>query len=345
MDSVIQFSADDVQEVELPSLPNPYTDWGFTGDDETARWCLYQASLRNGALEQGNDMRLREGQILCDVRDRVPGFFDQWLQAHWPDESRTTVARRMALWERRHDLAGLIGGDEVGDFSAPKNRLHTHVAETLALGGAQPEVIEEVRARLDAGQSVTTEQVAALNRQAKARRKGQPVPRQPQPTEALALSIIRKGELERIREAIALAERAQLVTAADVMAEQRLRDLGKQRFIPGADADFHRMKDGSWVRLPHVAITEAAPETSRISEPEPELTPDTPAASEPVVHQAQGDLVSINRAAEMLGMTYHALTNRLTPSAVEKRGGPFIRDGLAISRDQHGFVRIKPIGC
>ena len=169
--------------------------------------------------------------------------------------------------------------------------------------------------------------------------------RQPQPTEALALSIIRKGELERIREAIALAERAQLVTAADVMAEQRLRDLGKQRFIPGADADFHRMKDGSWVRLPHVAITEAAPETSRISEPEPELTPDTPAASEPVVHHAQGDLVSINRAAEMLGMTYHALTNRLTPSAVEKRGGPFIRDGLAISRDQHGFVRIKPIGC
>lgn len=208
----------------------------------------------------------------------------------------------------------------------------------LSANATPDDVREWVIERCRAGDPPTRKEVQERKRSA-----GQP--RQPQPTEALALSIIRKGDLERIREAIALAERAQLVTAADVMAEQRLRDLGKQRFIPGTDADFHRMKDGSWIRLPHIAITEAAPETSRISEPEPELTLDTPAASEPVVHQAQGDLVSINRAAEMLGMTYHALTNRLTPSAVEKRGGPFIRDGLAISRDQHGFVRIKPIGC
>lgn len=338
MDQVIQLSADDVQEVELPSPPNPYTEWGFTGDEETAQWCLYQASLRNGALEQGNDMRLREGQILCAVRDRVPGFFDQWLKAHWPDESRTTVARRMALWERRHDLAGLIGGEEVGDFSRGKNALPQKALETLAIGGAQPEVIEEVRARLEAGQSVTTEQVADLNRQAKAKRKGQPAARKPQPTESLALSLIRKGELDRMRQALALAERAQLVTAADVMAEQRLRQLPKGSVIYGADADFHRMKDESWVRLPHATGSMPKP----VQEPDP--APVEPLAVESAAEQPQGELMSVERAAEALGLVPHYLTNQLTPSASERRGGPFIKNGFVVTRGQRGLVRVKPIG-
>lgn len=342
MNQVIELSFDDVQEVEFPSLPNPYTDWGFTGDDETARWCLYQASLRNGAIEQGRDMRLQEGKVLCAVRDRVPGFFEQWLKAHWPDESRTTVARRIALWEHRHDLEDLMAADqddESSDFSTRKSELHPHVLETLALGGAQPEVIEEVRSRLDAGESVTTEQVADLNRQAKAKRKGQPVARQPQPTEALALTIIRKGELDRMRDAIALAERAQLVTAADVMAEQRLRDLGKQRFIPGADADFHRMKDGTWVRLPHAIAPDAAPTHM------PDVTPEpVPVTEQQITPQAQGRLISLDRAAEMLGVARHYLTNQLTPSATDKRGGPLIKDGLIVTRGPRGLVHIRPIG-
>lgn len=337
MDQVIQLSADNVQEVELPSLPNPYTDWGFTGDDETARWCLYQASLRNGALEQGNDMRLREGQILCAVRDRVPGFFDQWLKAHWPDESRTTVARRMALWERRHDLAGLIGGEEDGHFPRVGNLLPLTAIEKIAEGGAQPEVIEEVRSRLEAGKSVTTEQVADLNRQAKAKRKGQSLTRKPQPTEALALTIIRKGELDRMRNALALAERAQLVTAADVMAEQRLRQLPKGSVIYGADADFHRMKDGSWIRLPHA--TGFMPEPVQAPDP----APDEPLVVESAVEQPQSELMSLDRAAEMLGIAPLSLSQRLTPSQTAK-WGPLIRNGMTISRDQRGFVRLKPIG-
>lgn len=291
------------------------------------------AMTAQGTVVEGLTSAVRRvldaGQALAWAKSELPhGEYLPWVQ-----QACGLKPQHASQLIKAADWAANVGHVQHLDGLADVKTLFILSADTTT-----EEVREWFMQRCAAGDPPTRKEVQERKRSA-----GQP--RQPQPTEALALSIIRKGELERIREAIALAERAQLVTAADVMAEQRLRDLGKQRFIPGADADFHRMKDGSWVRLPHVAITEAAPETSRISEPEPELTPDTPDASEPVVHQAQGDLVSINRAAEMLGMTYHALTNRLTPSAVKKRGGPFIRDGLAISRDQHGFVRIKPIGC
>lgn len=189
------------------------------------------------------------------------------------------------------------------------------------------EVREWFMERCAAGDPPTRKEVQERKRSA-----GQP--RQPQPTEALALSIIRKGaeELERMRQAIALAECAQLVTPAAVMAEQRLRDLGKQRFIPGADADFHRMKDGGWVRLPHAMAHESPPS------PEPSQL-----AMDPIARPSQGELMSIPQAAKLLGLTCRHLTNCLTPSAFEKRGGPLIKNGHAITRERRGLVRVKPI--
>lgn len=212
--------------------------------------------------------------------------------------------------------------------------LHDTSIETLFILSADT-TTEEVREwfmqRCAAGDPPTRKEVQERKRSA-----GQP--RQPQPTEALALSIIRKGELERIREAIALAERAQLVTAADVMAEQRLRDLGKQRFIPGADADFHRMKDGSWVRLPHATTPQPA------SDPEPEPVHQPQIAIQQITPQPNGELMTVERAAEMIGVTRPSLSQLLTPSASEMRGGPLIRKGLVITREKRGLVRVKPVG-
>ena len=287
------------------------------------------AMTAQGTVVEGLTSAVRRvldaGQALAWAKSELPhGEYLPWVQqACGLKPQRAAELIRAAEWVQMSGTAGTLM--EVGD------------ADTLFILSAKT-TTEEVREwfmeRCAAGDPPTRKEVQERKRSA-----GQP--RQPQPTETLALSIIRKGaeELERMRRAIALAERAQLVTAAAVMAEQRLRDLGKQRFIPGADADFHRMKDGSWVRLPHAAVPE--PASDPISEPEPEQES---AADESAASQPHGELMTVERAAERLGLATHYLTNQLTPSAAEKRGGPFIRNGLVINRDQRGLVRVKPIG-
>jgi hypothetical protein len=161
-------------------------------------------------------------------------------------------------------------------------------------------------------------------------------PRQPQPAEAMALSILRKGELNRIREALQLAESALAVTAFEVMEEQRLRELGKLRFIPGAAADFHRMKDGSWIRLPHAGDVDVTAE---------------PAA--PVAHEAQqsllvmdspkpaaADVVSLGEAAKRIGVKRLTLTAQLAPS---RNPNGITRGGFLITRESWGMVRLAPV--
>jgi hypothetical protein len=332
MGQVIQLAAETAAEDhEMAPFRNPYTELGITCDDETAKWLSHQASLCDGARTQGDQMRLAEGEALCRVRDRLPGVFVNWLKVHWPEQSTTTAYRRIALWERRHELQALTSGDDDGGFFTLKNAPHPTVLETLAMGGAQPEVVAEVKARLDAGQSVTTRLVADLNREIKAKRKGQAVSRKPQPAEALAVSLIRKGqdELARIREAVALAERAEVVTAEQVMQEQRLRQLPKSKLIEGIDADFHRLTDGNWIRLPHPGLLDVAP------------TP--PAAAEPSPHASVMDegLMRMDRAAGLLGLTRAALTNQLTPSSAAKRGEDLIRNGYRVTKEGRGMVRIQ----
>jgi hypothetical protein len=158
-------------------------------------------------------------------------------------------------------------------------------------------------------------------------------PRQHQPAEALALNMIRKGEVDRLRAALALAERAEVVTPQQVMEEQRLRDLGKLRVIPGMAADFHRMKDGSWVRLPHAGEVDVTPTATPEPEPVGGATPVWDAAP----------LLSVGAAAQRLGMKEASLTQSLTPSACEKRNGaPLIRNGFKVTREGRGMVRLTP---
>jgi len=170
-------------------------------------------------------------------------------------------------------------------------------------------------------------------------------PRQPQPAESMALAILRKGELDRIRQALQLAERASTVTAAEVMAEQHLRELGKLRFIPGTAADFHRMKDGSWIRLPHAGDVEvsaveapAVEMPEHVQEPAPEQLPEP----EPRSWDA-APLLSLKAAADRLGMKKHYLNHLLCPASAQKRNGaPLVRNGFKITREGRGMVRLTP---
>lgn len=309
----------------LSPLGRPYQEQGFDGDDETGQWLLLQASRMDGAIQQGWKMRLAQGEILTQVRDRVPGFFDRWLQAHWPQMGRTTVARLMATWEHREALSPFMDDD---NFSREKNSLPVHAVDTLAMGGAVDEVVEEVLRRLNAGEHVGAKDVAKLNREAKARRSGKEVPRPPQPTETLALNLIRKGDLGRVREALNLAEQAQEVDAAAVMAELQLRQLPKGSVIRAVSADFYRLKDERWVRMPHAGQVDVEPEPVTVS------APDMPA-------QAKVRVVSMEQAAEVLGLALTSLKQRISPKQMQEKG-PLIRNGWNATKDGRGFVRLEP---
>lgn len=167
-------------------------------------------------------------------------------------------------------------------------------------------------------------------------------PRQPQPAEAMALSILRKGELGRIREAVQLAEQAAVVSAAEVMEEQRLRELGKLRFISGQAASFHRMNDGSWIRLPHAGDVDVTPAPAVVVELEQLPEPVEPANNCPEWEMAP--LLSLESAADRVGMTRLYLINQLSPSLVKRRkGAPLIRNGFKITREGRGMVRLTPV--
>jgi len=308
-------------------LPRPYQDQGFDGDDETSQWLLLQASRMGGAIQQGWKMRLAQGEILTQVKNRVPGFFDQWLQAHWPEMGRSTVSRLMATWQRRAELTPFI--DDEGNFPHAGNALPIHAIDTIAEGGALPEVVEEVLRRLHEGGHVKVKDVAILNREAKAKRSGNPAPRPPQPAEALALSIIRKGEVERLRAALALAEQAQEMDAQAVMDEIQLRQLPKGRVISHVTADFHRLKDDRWVRLPHAGQIDVIPQ-------------ELPAGGAEPVAENGAKVLTVEQAAAVLGLAANSLRTLISPKQMAAKG-PLVRNGWRASKAGRGQIRLEQV--
>ena len=280
------------------------------------------AELRNQAM-------LAQGMVLTKLGGAVERVIDagntlRWAKATLPHGEylpwvqqacglKERYARKLvqvAEWVNRPHVAGL---EQITD---------TATLFLLSADATPEDVRQWVMERCAAGDPPSRKEV--LERKRSAGR-----PRQPQPAETLALNLIRKGELDRIREALALAERAQVVTPEEVMTEQRLRELGKQRFIPGADADFHRMKDGSWIRLPH-----AAPVVDVAAAPAAPL--------EPHAAVMNTGLMPLERAADLLGMTVQHLRTRLTPGQRAKNG-PLTRNGYRVEREGRGRVRLTPL--
>lgn len=296
-------------------------DYQLITNPEDRDWAESAAGFITFDLGQAVVKVLKTGNILAEAKRRLPhGEYLPWVeQACGLKAQHAQKLIKAAEWANAAHERHL---DQVADI----NTLFLLSADTTT-----EEVREWFMERCAAGPPPSRKEVQERKRSA-----GRPRP--PQPAESLALTILRKGELERVREALALAERAKVVTPAQVMAEQRLRDLGKQRFIPGADADFHRMKDGSWVRLPHATTPQPA------SDPEPKPVHQPQIAIQQITPQPNGELMTVERAAEMIGVTRPSLSQLLTPSASEMRGGPLIRKGLVITREKRGLVRVKPIG-
>jgi len=278
-----------------------------------------QAMLAQGTVVEGLSSAVRRvveaGQALSWAKAELPhGEYLPWVQQACglkPRYAQQLV--QAAEWVNAQSIAHLEGAS----------------IETLFLLSADttPEEVREwFMERCAAGDPPSRKEVQERKRSA-----GQP--RQPQPLETLALNLIRKGEVDRLREALTLAERAEVVTADQVMAEQRLRELGKLRYIAGMEADFHRMKDGSWVRLPHAGDVDV----SVVAEVSAEPAPSPPAWD-------AAPLLSIGSAARRLNMKEKTLTQCLTPSSAARRNGaPFVRNGFKVTREGLGKVRLTPV--
>jgi hypothetical protein len=279
-----------------------------------------QAMLAQGTVVEGLSSAARRvveaGQALSWAKAELPhGEYLPWVQ--------------QACGLKPQYASKLIKAAEWADVAHEQHLDQITDANTLFLLSADttPEEVREwFMERCAAGDPPSRKEVQERKRTA-----GQP--RQPQPLEALALNLIRKGEVDRLREALTLAERAEVVTADQVMAEQRLRELGKLRYIAGMEADFHRMKDGSWVRLPHAGDVDV----SVVAEVSAEPSPSPPAWD-------AAPLLSIESAARRLNMKEKTLTQSLTPSSAARRNGaPFVRNGFKVTREGLGKVRLTPV--
>jgi hypothetical protein len=307
-----------VEVIGSETPPSAEFDYGLISDPDDREWAESAAGFITFGLGQAVVKVLEAGNLLMEAKRRLPhGEYLPWVERACglkPQYAQKLV--KAAEWanaaHERH-LEGITDATTLFLLSADATK---------------EEVREWFMERCAAGNPPTRKEVQERKRAAQQ-------PRQPQPTETLALSILRKGDLNRMREALDLADRAEVVTPAQVMAEQRLRELGKQRFIAGLDADFHRMKDGQWIRLPHAPAAATPPKP----EPEPQAELFT---AESVTQTVHGELVSIKRAAEMLDLSQQYLTNQLTPTAIQKRGGPLTRNGYIVSRSQRGFVLLTP---
>jgi hypothetical protein len=288
-------------------------------DPHAREWAESAAGFITFGLGQAVVKVLEAGNLLIEAKQRLPhGEYLPWVQQACglkPQYAQKLI--KAAEWSNAAHVRHLDGVTD------------TATLFLLSADTTPEEVREWFMERCAAGEPPSRKEVQERKRSARQ-------PRQPQPTEAMALAMIRKGEVDRLREALALAERAEVVAADQVMAEQRLRELGKLRYIAGMDADFHRMKDGSWIRLPHAGNVDVVvvPEKIQDPVPPPPATPSWDATP----------LLSMAAAAERLGMIKTSLNAQLTPAFAAKRNGaPLVRKGYKIEREGRGMVRLTPV--
>jgi hypothetical protein len=290
-----------------------------------------QAKLAQGSVVEGLSSAVRRvidaGQALAWAKSELPhGEYLPWVQ--------------QACGLKPQYAQKLIKATEWASNAAHARHLDGITDATtlfmLSADTTTDEVREWFMERCEAGEVPTRQEVQERKRSAGRTRA-------PQPAEALAVSLIRKGqaELTRIREAVALAERADLVTAEQVMHEQRLRQLPKAKLLEGLEADFHRLKDGSWIRLPHAATVDITPghNPAPIAEEGSQLAF---CAQSPAPPPSVGRAVSLDEAAALLGASRHYVTNRITPSSVATKGD-WVTNGYRVTRAGRGKVCLQEI--
>lgn len=302
----------DIVAVEVPQ--------GFSyeqlQDQRVRNWAMAAAGTIRSNISGAVQKVLEAGNLLQQAKERLPhGEYLPWVQ--------------QACLLKPSYAQKLIQAAEFVNTAHERHLEAVADMNTLFLlsADATPDDVREwFMERCAAGEVPTRAEVAERKRSA-----GRP--RQPQPAEALALSILRKGELDRLRAALALAERASTVTPGEVMEEQRLRNLGKLRFIAGMEADFHRMKDGGWIRLPHAGDVDVTPEPSAAPDLQQSLL---------VMESADsgGCVVSIDEAAKRIGMKRSSLVSQLVPS---QNPNGITRGGFLVTREGRGTVRLTAI--
>jgi hypothetical protein len=207
-----------------------------------------------------------------------------------------------AEWVNREHVPGL---DQITD---------TATLFLLSADATPEDVRQWAMERCAAGNPPSRKDVQQRKRQASGAR-------QPRSVEAVAVSIIRKGELDRMREAVALAEQAQVMTSAQVLDQIGLRQLPKGGSILGAEADFFKLSDGQWVRIQHNGQVDVEPC------PEPVLTQSIRA-------------VPFNLAAQILGCAVPSIKQRISPKQISEKG-TWYKNGYRVTKGARGLVNLE----
>jgi predicted HTH domain antitoxin len=283
----------------------PDFNYELITNEEDREWAEYAAGSIRFGLGQAVLKVLTAGNMLMEAKSRLPhGQYLPWVeQACGLKPSHAQKLIKAAEWANAEHAQHLDGITD------------TTTLFLLSADATPEDVRQWAMERCAAGSPPSRKEVQERKRQASGAR-------QPRTVEAVAVSIIRKGELDRMREAVALAEQAQVMTSAQVLDQIGLRQLPNGGSILGAEADFFKLSDGQWVRIQHNGQVDVEPC------PEPVLTQSIQA-------------VSFDRAAQILGCAMQSIKQRISPKQISEKG-TWYKNGYRVTKGARGLVNLEP---
>lgn len=282
----------------------PDFNYELITNEEDREWAEYAAGSIRFDLGQAVLKVLTAGNMLMEAKSRLPhGQYLPWVEkACGLKPSHAQKLIKAAEWANAEHVQHLDGITDTATLF-------------LLSADATPEDVRQwAMERCATGNPPSRKEVQERKRQA-------PSARQPMPVEAVAVSIIRKGELDRMRQAVALAEQAQVMTSAQVLDQIGLRQLPKGGSILGAEADFFKLSDGQWVRIQHNGQVDVEPC------PEPVLTQSIQA-------------VPFNLAAQILGCAVPSIKQRISPKQISEKG-TWYKNGYRVTKGARGLVNLE----
>jgi hypothetical protein len=283
----------------------PDFNYELITNEEDREWAEYAAGSIRFDLGQAVLKVLTAGNMLMEAKSRLPhGQYLPWVEkACGLKPQRAAELIKAANWIQTSGNAGHL--ESLAD---------AQVLFLLSADATPEDVRQWAMERCATGNPPSRKEVQERKRQA-------PSARQPMPVEAVAVSIIRKGELDRMRQAVALAEQAQVMTSAQVLDQIGLRQLPKGSSILGAEADFFKLSDGQWVRIQHNGQVDVEPC------PEPVLTQSIQA-------------VPFNLAAQILCCAVPSIKHRISPKQISEKG-TWYKNGYRVTKGARGLVNLE----